>query len=124
MKKSVLLLIAAIFGTSLAGHAASIANWKQLNTAVTPPTSGLTTDSPTFGDGTASSGNNLWVAGSFGTTVSLNIGETLTVTGSYTVTGAETSNDFAFRHGLFNDGGKFADNDPNNWTGQQPSPGL
>lgn len=102
------------------GNAATIANWKQLQ-ATAKPTSNLDTDGPTFGDGSAASAQGTWIAGRFGTTtspasVTLSVGQTLTVSGSYVLTGG-TNTASEFRHGVFNDGGQFDANSGSNWTG-------
>ncbi len=104
-------------------NAATIANWKDLNPAVGHPSlsAGGNTDGPTFGDGTNASAQGSWIAGYFGTTimpesVTLAVGQTLTVSGSYVLTGGAGA-DSDYRHGIFNDGGQFAANDGNNWTG-------
>jgi hypothetical protein len=110
MKISKLLLTAAIAMAANAAQAATIANWKELNTAST--NSGMNTDSPTIGDGTLDNADDTWVAGRFGTvatpaSVTLAIGETLTVSGSITLTGGVdvTSN---LRFGVFDESGQFA----------------
>lgn len=100
-----------------------IANWKEFNPNLTiVPVTDAGTNSPIFGDGvTENSSQMAWVAGRFGTveapaSVTLAVGETLTVTGSVVMTGG-TNNNNQFRFGLFDDGGKFALDDGSNWTG-------
>ncbi len=110
MKTSKLFLAAVIVMAANTAQGATIANWKELNTAST--NSGMTTDSPTIGDGTADNADDAWVAGRFGTvatpaSVTLAIGETLTVSGSITLTGGLniSSN---LRFGVFDESGQFA----------------
>jgi hypothetical protein len=79
----------------------------------------LNTDGPTFGDGTAGSATSSFIAGLFGTvgtpeTVNLAVGETLTVSGNVTLTGGAGSD---YRFGIFNDGGRFALDANDDWTG-------
>jgi len=100
-----------------------IANWKEFNPNLTVvPIADAGTNSPTFGDGvTENSSQMAWVAGRFGeveapASVTLAVGETLTVTGSVILTGGSNANN-QFRFGLFNDGGKFALDDGSIWTG-------
>lgn len=102
---------------------APIANWKELNpNAAVVPITGADTGSPTFGDGvTANSSQQAWIAAHFGqvgapVTVTLAVGESLTVSGSVVLTGG-TNNNNQFRFGIFDDTGKFDLDDPNNWTG-------
>jgi len=121
MKKLSLFLLLSPALASVAG-AATIANWKELNPnpAVVPIT-GADTDSPVFGDGTPNSAQAAWIAGQFGTTasaesVTLSVGQTLTVSGGLLLTGG-TNNDNQFRFGVFNDGGQFAAGDGSNWAG-------
>ncbi len=110
MKTSHILLVTAL--TSLSVQAATIANWKELNpNAAVPATSGMNTDSPTIGNGTANNADDAWVAGRFGTvgtpaSVTLAIGETLTVSGTVILTGGldVASN---LRFGVFDESGKF-----------------
>jgi hypothetical protein len=102
--------------------AAPIANWTQLNGAVVVPLDGADTDGPTYGDGvTVNSAQSAWVAGLFGTvpspqSVTLSIGETLTVSGSVVLTGGGPANN-QFRFGIFNDGGAFELGSGSGWTG-------
>lgn len=102
--------------------AASITNWAQLNGAVAVPLAGAETDGPTYGDGvTADSAQSAWVAGLFGTaaspeSVTLSIGETLTVSGSVVLTGGGGANN-QYRFGIFNDGGAFEAGSGSAWTG-------
>ena len=121
MNKSSLILVIAPGLINLAG-AATVANWKEFNTnAAVVPISGANTDSPVFGDGTTNSAQGAWIGGQFGTTgspgsVTLAVGDTLTVSGGLTLTGG-TNNSGQFRFGVFNDGGQFAANNGSNWTG-------
>ena len=122
MKNSLLVLVVSPCLVDISG-AASVANWKELNPnpAVVPIT-GADTDSPVFGDGTTeNSAQAAWISGQFGTTgtpesVTLAVGDTLTVSGGLTLTGG-TNNNGQFRFGVFNDGGKSASDDGLNWTG-------
>ena len=122
MKKRALILLSPAVLATIA-NAASVANWKELNpNAAVVPIAGANTDSPVFGDGvTANSAQAAWIAGQFGTTasaesVTLAIGDTLTVSGGLTLLGG-TNNDNQFRFGVFNDGGGFAADNGNNWNG-------
>lgn len=104
---------------ALSVDAGTIANWKQLNSGSAIPTADLNTDGPTFGDGTGGSANSSFIAGQFGTvgspeSVTLAIGETLTVSGNLTLVGGAGSD---YRFGIFNDGGQFALNANDDWTG-------
>lgn len=117
--KTTLLLTAALLAAP--AHAATIANWKVLvPSAGGSPVTGANTDSPVFGGG-ANQMDAVQIAGRFGTvgtpeSVSLLVGETLTVTATVTLTGgADVTNHYRF--GVYNDGGQFAVNSPNNWTG-------
>ncbi len=100
-----------------------IANWKEFNPNVAVvPIENADTNSPTFGDGvTMNSAQQAWVAGRFGTvespaSVTLAVGETLTVTGSLVLTGG-SNNSNQFRFAVVNDGGKFTQDDGSNWNG-------
>ena len=123
MKRSVLRTGIALASVGSVLSAEPIANWKEFNPNLTVvPITDAGTNSPTFGDGiTENSSQMAWVAGRFGTvaapaSVTLAVGETLTVTGSVVLTGGSNANN-QFRFGLFNDGGKFALDDGNEWTG-------
>lgn len=103
--------------------AETISNWKEFNpNAAVVPIEGADTNSPQFGDGvTENSAQQAWIAGRFGTienpaSVTLGVGETLTVTGSMILTGG-SNNSAQFRFAIVNDGGKFAQDDGSNWTG-------
>lgn len=90
--------------------AAPISNWKELNAGST--NSGMNTNSPTIGDGTADDASDAWVAGRFGTvatpaSVTLAVGETLTVSGSVVMTGGTNAAN-NFRVGVFDESGQFA----------------
>jgi len=102
-------------------HGATVANWQEFNPGVATPITGAGTDSPIFGNGTANSAQSAWIGGRFGTTttpesVTLSVGQTLTVSGGLVLTGG-TNNNNQFRFGVFDDGGQFALGDGNNWTG-------
>lgn len=121
MKKAASLLIITPGLINIAG-AASVANWKELNpNAAVVPITGAGTDSPVFGDGTTSnSAQAAWIAGGFGTagspeSATLDVGDTLTVSGGLTLTGG-TNNNNQFRFGVFNDGGQLASDSGLNWT--------
>lgn len=116
-------LLAAVFPAVCSSHAATIANWKVLVPSVASggsPVAGANTDSPVFGGGTNQM-DAAQTAGRFGTvgtpeTANLLVGETLTVTATITLTGGlDVTNNYRF--GVFNDGGQFAANSPNTWTG-------
>ncbi len=104
-------------------QATPIADWKVLFTAgPTPVNSGLTTNSPQFGDGTAGQMDGIGVAGRFGTSISpesvtLAVGETLTVTAGVTLTGGIAGSNSAYRFSIQNDGVQFAANSSENWLG-------
>ena len=88
------LLTATITGTALfAGsvYAAPIDDWTLVRDLNAGPESGLNTDSPTFGDGTANAADNIVAVGLFGEDVTLAIGETLTVSFGITYTGGGTN---------------------------------
>lgn len=114
------LSILLLGATALNG--APIADWKELNpNAAVVPITGADSSSPTFGDGSANSSQQAWIAARFGQadsplTITLAVGQSLTVSGSVVLTGG-TNNNNQFRFGIFNDTGKFALDDPNNWTG-------
>jgi len=106
-----------------ASIAEPVANWKEFNTnKIVVPITGADTNSPTFGDGvTPNSSQAAWIAGAFGTvdaprSVTLAVGETLTVSGSVVLTGGSNNNN-QFRFGVFGDGGQFALDDGSNWVG-------
>jgi len=115
------LCLALLLSAALA-PAATVANWQVLfdPNSNNPATSGLTTDSPTFG-GATDAMDGIGVAGLFGTTatpasVTLAIDETLTVTATVTLTGGITGG-AGYRFSVQNDGGKFVDPSPDNWSG-------
>ncbi len=121
MKKIALFLLTSSSLAHVAG-AAAIANWKEFNpNAAVVPITGANTDSPVFGDGTTpNSTQAAWIAGQFGTTgspasVTLAVGDTLTVSGNLTLTGG-TNNNSQFRFGVFNSGGQFAADSGLNWS--------
>lgn len=110
MRKPHYLITAFVVSITLAAQAAPISNWKELNAGST--NSGMNTDSPTIGDGTADDASDAWVAGRFGTvatpaSVTLAVGETLTVSGSVIMTGG-TNAESNFRFGVFDESGQFA----------------
>ena len=113
MKRFLLTITALVpvFGVSSV-TAATIANWQEVNAGST--NSGMNTDSPTIGDGSANDADNAFVGGQFGTvgspeSVTLAIGETLTVSGSVVLTGgAAASNPDQFRIAVGDDGGQLA----------------
>ena len=96
-------------GSATAG---TIANWQEVNAGST--NSGMNTDSPTIGDGSTDDAKNAFVGGQFGTvgspeSVTLAIGETLTVSGSVVLTGGtNTSSADQFRLAVGDDGGQLA----------------
>jgi hypothetical protein len=97
-----------------------IANWKELS-SLTPVTAGLNTDSPSFGDGTASSAQSLWMTGRFGTvatpaSVNLAVGQTLIVSGQLVISGGAGAGN-QYRFGVFDDGGKFDSDETSDWPG-------
>lgn len=98
-----------IFITAPMSHSATIANWKVL--AGTAVGSNLSTDSPTIGDGTLNNADASNSAGRFGTvaspeSVTLAVGQTLTVSTTVVLTGGNASQDFRF--GVFNAATEFA----------------
>jgi hypothetical protein len=105
--------------------AETIANWKVMFTAASglaSSTSGLNTHSPVFGDGTAEDMDGVGVAGRFGTTttpesVTLAVGQTLTVSASVTLTGGVTTGGSAYRFAVLNDATKFDVPSADNWGG-------
>lgn len=115
----------ALFASLATAHSATVANWKVMAAlaGTASSTSGLNTDSPVFGDGTAEDMDGVGLAGLFGTTttpasVTLAVGETLTVTATVTVTGGLSSGaGAAYRFSVQNDGGKFSLPSPDNWGG-------
>lgn len=119
MRPASLLIASALLMAT--APAATIANWKVLVAAPAgSPVAGATTDSPVFGGG-ANQMDAAQVAGRFGTvgtpaSVSLLVGETLTVSATITLTGGTDLNN-NYRFGVFNDGGQFAANSVSNWTG-------
>lgn len=104
-----------VFAAPISGE---IANWKTFD--ATPTNSDMTTDSPTIGDGSTDNANGVSVGGLFGTvatpaTVTLAVGETLTVSGSVTFTGGSDRTD-QIRFAIFDDNGGFG-SDSSTWTG-------
>ena len=79
--------------------AAPVATWKEFNpNAAVVPISDANTSSPTFGDGvTTNSSQQAWIGARFGdadapVSVTLAVGETLTVSGSVVLTGGTNNN--------------------------------
>ena len=105
--------------------AATVANWKVMafQTGTASSTSGLNTDSPVFGDGTAGDMDGVGVAGLFGTTsspqsVTLSVSQTLTVSATVTLTGGLSTNAGAgYRFSVQNEGGQFAGAVADSWGG-------
>lgn len=130
MKNRTLVHTTALAATlTLVGGAAQagpIAHWKALfdNGDTLNTTSGLDTDSPTFGGG-AEEMDAVAVAGRFGTvgspeSVTLGVGETLTVSMDFVLTGGNSDpNQIAqhYRFAVLNDGGQFAADSDSNWAG-------
>ena len=120
------LALAVLAAASGSVQAATIANWNVIYAGTpldetTVPVSGLTTNSPVFGSG-ANSMDDVAVAGRFGTvgtpeSVTLAVGQTLTVTATITLTGGTTSSAGDYRFGVFNDGGQFVADSELNWAG-------
>ena len=78
------------------------------------PVTDSTTNSPTVGDGTGASASATIFGSLFGTSgapasVTLAVGQTLTVSGQLVLTGGG-GGDTQYRFGVFNDGGNFASN--------------
>jgi hypothetical protein len=125
-----LLAIVTLLFPALSAHSAPIANWKMLSGSAN--NSGLDTDSPTIGDGTPDNADNAWVAGRFGTvgtpgSVTLEVGETLTVSGSVVLTGGVNERRENFRVGLSNAATEFENGDttfPNGGWLLVPSIGI
>ncbi|WP_178934874.1 PEP-CTERM sorting domain-containing protein [Oceaniferula marina] len=115
--KHLFMTTCAALVTSAAVQAAtSVTNWKTWNNDTTV-SSGLNTDSPTFGNGTSNNADGLWYAGKFGSAVTLGIGDTLTVSAIINLTGGNhDTGDNDFRLGIFNDGGQFDANSGENWS--------
>jgi hypothetical protein len=125
LASSAAALVAALAtGPVLAG---TIANWKVFaadqNAGNTPATSNMNTDSPTIGDGTngdiLDDADGAYVGGRFGTvgtplSVTLAVGETLTVSGSVTLSGGVGTNLSELRFGVFNAGTDF--NSSSTWS--------
>ena len=104
--------------------ASPIANWKVMfdPNAKNPATTGLNTDSPVFG-GTdpVNQMDAIAVASLFGTasspaSVTLAVGESLTVSATITLTGGVSGVD-AYRFAVLNDAGKFSVPSSDNWGG-------
>ena len=120
--KNITLFLLTSSGIAQMAGAAVVADWKELNpNAAVVPISGANTDSPVFGDGTTpNSAQAAWIGGQFGAagspeSVTLAIGDTLTVSGSLTLTGG-TNNSAQFRFGAFNSGGQLAASSGLNWS--------
>ena len=106
-----LILFSVIFSfTLLEAAPIDIANWKMFNGSAT--NSGMTTNSPVIGDGSFNNADDVHLGGRFGTvavpeSVTLAVGETLTVSGSTVLTGGSGNRPDNFRVGVFNDDGDF-----------------
>ncbi len=92
------------FILALPAHSAVIANWKMLSGTAT--NSGMDTNSPTIGNGTTNNADNVWLAARLGTvatpaSVTLAVGETLTVSGTVVLTGGDDLRREGFRIGVF-----------------------
>lgn len=105
-------LVSLGLGSSL--NAGLITDWKEFLGTI--PTSGMDTANPVFGDGTESSAESATIAGQF-RTVNLGIGDTITYSGSTILTGGSDHDGGQYRFGIFNDGGQFAADSGNFWTG-------
>lgn len=119
------LCLAILLSAALA-PAATVANWKVAFVAGSlsiPPTSGLNTASPTFGDAaTTNAMDGVGLAGLFGSvgspeSVTLAVDETLIVTAGFTLTGGLTGSSGIYRFSVQNDNGQFAENSALNWGG-------
>jgi hypothetical protein len=108
---------------------APIANWKVLF-ALSPltvagvPNSGLATDSPAFGTPSSTSNpmDGVGVAGRFGTptapeSVTLEVGQTLTVSAMVKFTGGLASGVSSYRFAVLNDAGRFVVPSIDDWGG-------
>ena len=105
-----LVVASFLISGMVSAQAGTISNWKELNTG--SANSGMNSDSPTIGDGSANNADDAWVAGRFGTvatpaSVTLTVGETLTISGSVTLTGG-TNAASNLRFGVFDESGQFA----------------
>lgn len=106
-------------------HGATVSNWQVMSAlaGTASSTSGLNTNSPVFGDGTANDMDGVGLAGLFGTaatpaSVTLGIGGTLTVTARVTLTGGlSTGAGGGYRFSVQNDAGQFSVPSANNWGG-------
>ncbi|HKK18546.1 MAG TPA: hypothetical protein VJ952_07675, partial [Opitutales bacterium] len=87
-------IFAVLSASAVAVNAAAIDSWVVAKNSTT--TSGLLTDSPTFGDGTTDDADDIFVVGEFGETVSLAVGDTLTVSYDVTFSGG-TNSSFEYR---------------------------
>ncbi|MGB6220740.1 hypothetical protein [Haloferula sp.] len=95
-----ILTALAISSAALVGSvgAASISTWTVARDNTAPSVNtGLNTSSPTFGNGTASNADNMFVVGQFGEVVSLAVGQTLNVTFDITLTGGVSTNPNQYR---------------------------
>ena len=114
---ALLAVVATLLFPALPAHSAVIANWKMLNGTAT--NSGLDTSSPIIGNGTINNADNVWLAARLGSvatpqSVTLAIGETLTVSGSVVLTGGDDLRREGFRVGVFDAVTEFE-------SGKQPS---
>ena len=91
-----------------------ITEWKLLLGGAS--TSGLNTDTPVVGDGSADNAEGSSFAGQFAEAITLEVGDSLTVSGTVNLTGGFANPNGQFRFGVFNDGGQFAANSASNWA--------
>ena len=114
-------LAVLLLGSHHAHSATVVANWKNANTTGAVLTN-ANTNSPTFGDGSASNAQSAFAVSLLGTSTSpfsytLNqVGDQITVWGSINLTGG-AGPDSDYRFGLFNDNGGFDANNNSGWNG-------
>lgn len=120
-KAQSILVVAAIVmmlgAIAIPAEAAPISNWKTFSGS--PSNSGLNTNSPTIGDGTANNADNVQAGGQFGTasspvSITLDVGDIIELSGSVTLSGGTTTAD-NFRFGLF-DGAAAFDANSATWS--------
>lgn len=102
----------SVLFVTCSAFATPVTNWTAFDSQTV---SGAATNSPTVGDGTDNSAAGHF-AGLFNSSVTLAVGETLTVSGNLVLTGGTNDGD-AVRWGIQNDGGQFALGDKANWSG-------
>jgi hypothetical protein len=107
-KSSHLLLTACTILTSGAASAATLSSWTATKTITN-----ATTASPTLGDGTNGGASAIMYA-SFPTITLTNIGDALTLSGSFTIIGGVLGQEQAIRFGLFDNNGSTT---AMNWRG-------